>query len=238
MPLILAIETSGPRGSVALWDDAARAPLAEVDLGEARGHGSALVPGMSEALFRAGRRPEDVDRVAVSIGPGSFTGVRIGAAAAKAFAWARGIPIAPVPTLLALAVDAAEMRPEADLLVPVMDAHSKGLVHTAAFRRADRSAPPAGEAAICGLVRVMPDESRLPDGLGNEPFLAGALFFGDAAPGLPVHLNRMPAPVTPKATTIARLATELPAADSVHAVAPLYLRPSAAEQQWEARRRG
>ncbi len=225
MRIILALETSGGHGSVAVWDSTAAAVLAGVRLGEPRSYGGMLVPKIEEVLSAANLTPQDVDAVAVSAGPGSFTGLRIGLSAAKGFAWTIRKPLVPVPTLLALATDAAEMYPDARLLVPVMDAHSKGLVHTAVFDRKEESE----------LLRIMPDSAVLPEELIRGGTLAQALFFGDAADRLPVELRCMPEPTCPRAATIARLSVSLPAADPLHAAAPIYLQPSAAEVQWEQR---
>lgn len=71
------------------------------------GHVTRLLGLVDAALAEAGVRWEQVDRVAVGVGPGSFTGLRIGVATARALAQARGLPVAPVSTLRALAAAAA-----------------------------------------------------------------------------------------------------------------------------------
>ena len=71
------------------------------------GHATRLLGLVVAALAEAGIRWEQVDRVAVGVGPGSFTGLRIGVATARALAQARGLPLAPVSTLRALAAAAS-----------------------------------------------------------------------------------------------------------------------------------
>src|SRR2546430_2217604 len=70
-------------------------------------HGRALAPLMDEALKFAGVTPAELAAVAVSIGPGSWTGLRIGISAAKTFAWAAKIPLVAVPSFEALALQAS-----------------------------------------------------------------------------------------------------------------------------------
>ena len=167
MTIILAIETSGEQGGVALYDGAADAVLAERALGEKRRHGAVLVPKIEEALSSAGLEPADVSRVAVAIGPGSFTGLRVGTSAAKAFAWALGVPLVPVSTLLALAADGARAHPGFRLYVPLVDAHSKGLIYSAAFRPGATTTScarfsPTGLRNSSTPPRTVPPSSRSP----------------------------------------------------------------------------
>ena len=97
MRLILALETSGPGGSVALIRaagiDEDFEVLAEEDFSEQRRQAAELAPRMQSIL--KGFSPADLDAVAVSVGPGSYTGLRVGVSGAKAFCWAAKIPLAP-----------------------------------------------------------------------------------------------------------------------------------------------
>ncbi len=95
------------------------------------GHGGALAPLVRQTLADAGWRVADLDAIAVSIGPGSFTGLRVALSFAKGLAFAAQVPVVPVPTLDALAsvadADAGE------LVCPILDAR-KGEVYTALYR--------------------------------------------------------------------------------------------------------
>ena len=94
---LLAIETTGPYCSVALVDDAG--DLEELNGHEKLNHLSQLTPMIEALLDRAGLDVADLSAIAVSTGPGSFTGIRIGVTTARALSQAAGVPVIPVPTL-------------------------------------------------------------------------------------------------------------------------------------------
>jgi tRNA threonylcarbamoyladenosine biosynthesis protein TsaB len=99
--LILALDTATEKGSVALV--AENRLLGEFFLNSPGTYLTRLLPAV-EALFNAtGRRVAELGAIAVSQGPGNFTGLRIGLATAKSLAWALGCPLVPVPTLEVLA---------------------------------------------------------------------------------------------------------------------------------------
>ena len=99
--LTLGIETAADVCAVALLDG--DAVLVASSVWVPRAHGRRLAPLVAEALAHAGRAPADLDLVAVSAGPGSYTGLRIGMATAKGLCLATGAGLAAVPTLRALA---------------------------------------------------------------------------------------------------------------------------------------
>lgn len=99
---LLAFETSAKADSVALFEDGAL--IAESYLNTGMTHSQTLLAMAENLLISCGLTAENVDGVAVANGPGSFTGVRIGAAAAKGFAWGRQIPLYGVSTLEAMAL--------------------------------------------------------------------------------------------------------------------------------------
>jgi tRNA threonylcarbamoyladenosine biosynthesis protein TsaB len=95
--IILAIETSGATAGVAVCDE--RRPLAVHTFGKGARHARNIMPAVDQVVRRAGLGKQDVDAVAVSAGPGSFTGLRVGITCAKTLAWALGWKAVPVPSL-------------------------------------------------------------------------------------------------------------------------------------------
>ena len=100
-PLLLAVETSCGTPSVALLRG--EELLAEEQAAAGRSGAESLLPCVDAVLRRAGVALEAVEAFAISIGPGSFTGLRIGVATLKGLAFGTELPIAPVPTLAVLA---------------------------------------------------------------------------------------------------------------------------------------
>src|SRR5690554_5899592 len=98
--MILALETATSLGSVALWDERL---VGEYTLNIKRTHSERLMPAVVRILADAGLGPSDLTAVAVSSGPGSFTGLRIGMMTAKTLAWSLNLPLFGIPTLDALA---------------------------------------------------------------------------------------------------------------------------------------
>ena len=126
---ILAIDTSGATCSVALVQDSGI--IGEYTVCNGFTHSVNLMPVIDNLLASTGHSLNQIDRVALSVGPGSFTGLRIGAACAKALAHVRNIPVVEVPTLDALAYNILE---ENSLIVPIMDAR-RDQVYTAYYTR-------------------------------------------------------------------------------------------------------
>jgi len=102
---IVAIETATGATSVALGDG--RIVAASAGRSDRRGHVGFLVPALDFCFAQAGWRPQEIDVVAVDIGPGLFGGIRVGLATAQALAGAAGVPLAPVCSLDAIAFQAA-----------------------------------------------------------------------------------------------------------------------------------
>ena len=126
--LILAFETSAKAGSVALLDETRL--LGESYQNTGLTHSQTLLTMAQDLLKSCGYGPEAVTAVAVAAGPGSFTGVRIGVAAAKGFAWGNGLPCCGVSTLEAMVL---QMGIWQGYICPVMDAR-RSQVYNALFR--------------------------------------------------------------------------------------------------------
>ncbi len=130
--LTLALDTATRWGRFAVAD--ATGVLAYRPLNVGGSYADALLTVVGDVLADAGRARSDLDAVAVTVGPGSFTGVRIGVATAKALAWALDRPLYPVSTLAAMAAAMLAEHPGADLAVPALDAR-RGEVFAAVYRR-------------------------------------------------------------------------------------------------------
>lgn len=126
--LILAVDTTTFSGSVALLRKTTL--LAEVNLESPMTHSEKLLPAVDFILKSNSLDIQNIDGYALSVGPGSFTGIRIGLSTIKSFSWASGKPIAPVSTLEALALKLKD--PQKRLLSPLLDA-KKGEIYGGLF---------------------------------------------------------------------------------------------------------
>lgn len=126
--LILGIDSSGHTASVALYADGV--VLSEYACNIGLTHSQTLLPMVAEIFSRTGHTVEELDAIAVSAGPGSFTGLRIGAATAKGLALGYGIPLLEVSTLEGLAMNVRDM--DEVYVHPIMDAR-RSQVYTATF---------------------------------------------------------------------------------------------------------
>lgn len=102
MSVVLAIDTAAPRLALALLQDGQHIETVVEDM--ATGQAERLFPALDELLKRAGAAYGDLTRIAVTTGPGSFTGLRIGLSAARGLALALDIPVLGIPSLFALSL--------------------------------------------------------------------------------------------------------------------------------------
>ncbi len=128
---ILAIDTALPAVSACVLDSDAEAPIAFETQAMERGHAEALLPLIERVMSKVEGGFKSIDRVAVAVGPGSFTGIRIGLAAGQAIALACQAEIVGVSTLAALATPFI-LEPFDGVLAAVIDARH-GKVYIAAF---------------------------------------------------------------------------------------------------------
>ena len=89
---------------------------------EQKEHAAWLHVAVQQLMTNTGSRMRDLQAVAVTAGPGSYTGLRVGMAAAKGFCYALGIPLITEDTLKVMALAASEQLPQADLICPMIDA--------------------------------------------------------------------------------------------------------------------
>ncbi len=126
--LILAVDTTTPCGSVALLEGSKL--RAEANSESPLTHSERLLPSVDFVLKSERLTIADVDAFAVAVGPGSFTGIRIGLSLIKSFAFSSGKLVAPVSTLKALALKLS--HPHSRLLCPILDAR-KGEIYAAFY---------------------------------------------------------------------------------------------------------
>jgi tRNA threonylcarbamoyladenosine biosynthesis protein TsaB len=140
---ILAIDTSTLSGSVALCDG--EVPVAEEQLGSGITHSESLMRAIEDLLGASGWQKNEIEGIAVAIGPGSFTGLRIGLATAKGMALALARPIAGASSLLTMAYNGLL---SGKTVVPVIDAR-RGEVYGAAYRFEKGSPRCLMEETVC-----------------------------------------------------------------------------------------
>jgi tRNA threonylcarbamoyladenosine biosynthesis protein TsaB len=223
--MILAIETATRCGSVAVVSDDRL--LASWALWSTQTHSERLMPAVETILRELNLAPAALDAFAVSIGPGSFTGVRIALSAAKGLAYATGKPLIGVSTLEALA---NRHRDPAALTCPMIDA-KRGEVFAQFFRHdADAAfAVPASEPMVLAapklLEKILQPTLFLGDGaLRHRELIENAL--GERAIFAP------PTRILPSAEEVALLALQRVRRgerDDPFSLEPIYLRKSDAE---------
>ncbi len=219
-PLVLAFDTSHRKGGVAV--SKGEELICEIPFDAANTHSATLLPSIDTALKSSKTRIDEIYLFAVTIGPGSFTGLRIGLATVKAFAAVRRRPIVPVTSLEVLA---AAFPFAQHAVLPLIDAH-KGEVY----------------AALYSTRQGLPEElvapfSSKPDAVGEVvgcrgPFIicgTGFERYEDVLSRLLVD-GGMAAEVersVPSASLLARIALErepVPYKD-LFSIEPLYIRP-------------
>jgi len=137
--IVLAVESAAAGAEVAVLEAGRLRGGATAPAG--RPHAAALLPAVEDALAEAGCRLEDVEAFAVSIGPGSFTGLRIGLATVKAFVLGSDRPVAPVPTLAALAWPLRPRGREEVRILACLDAR-RGELYAAGYRGSESGLAP------------------------------------------------------------------------------------------------
>jgi tRNA threonylcarbamoyladenosine biosynthesis protein TsaB len=220
---ILALETSGFGAAVALLEDGTL--LVEEQLGSEERSARGLAPLIQTVLSQLDWQPGDVELIGVTLGPGSFTGLRVGVTTAKMLAFAIGCKLVGVNTLRAL----AEPLPvEFERGWSILDAQ-RGELFAQAWRRQ------------AGVVEPMGDVEVL-----SELALIGKLQSGDAivGPVLARVAEQIPAGAhvvaesfwQPTAASVGRLAHKAflsGQVDDAISLVPQYFRRTAAEEQWE-----
>ncbi len=222
---ILAIETSTPASSVALGEnDALVAMAVHVDR---RGHVEFLTSAIDFCFARAGWKPDDLELIAVDVGPGPYTGLRAGIATAQGIAAAVGVPIVTVGSLTALALRAATGRRR---IWPIVDVR-RGQIAVASYRPlpggvvADTGPEIVSPEEFAAMLAADPEDSLL---VGEWHVLPDGLLRG-------LHRVKTGRPRFPSADVLLEIAAlraandDFAGAEEIH---PLYLREPDAAINW------
>jgi tRNA threonylcarbamoyladenosine biosynthesis protein TsaB len=228
--LILAIDTATPWVSVAFGQGGT--VLGEVKLGDGRRHAEQLAPAIRYLQQQLDVDLAHLTAVAVGIGPGLFTGLRVGVTTAKVMAQALRIPVVGIPSLDLLAYPA---RHSSRMVVAVIDARRKEVFH-ARYRPVPGGVQRTSDYALDRPADVVADL----EALGEE-----ALLVGDGTVAYEEEFARLeraehggPAFLAPSAAALVELATARVEREEFEApweLRPLYLRRSDAEIAWDQR---
>lgn len=230
---ILALDTSSLVSSVALVNPTTL--LAELTIQIRKTHSEQLMPHIAQLLEFAGIKPNELEAIAVSIGPGSFTGLRIGLATAKAIAYAQDKPLVGVPTLDALAYSCTV---PGVMVMPLLDAQ-KDNVYYAVYRWQGNTLETIEPAAVGNI-----DETLARLCAASVPVLTmgeAAVQYADKLKTYPGLIAAPPHLTIPRAANVGMLAVQMLSQGIQHNVMelePVYIRRSEAEELWEKRHGG
>ncbi|CAH1658574.1 putative Inactive homolog of metal-dependent proteases, molecular chaperone [Chelatococcus asaccharovorans] len=220
---ILAIDTALGLCAACVQQDDAETPLSAESLVMERGHAEALLPLIERVMARVDGGFKSLDRVAVTIGPGSFTGIRVGIAAARAIGLAAKIPVVGVTSLTAFAAPLVA-RGQQRLVGAAIDAR-----HGHVFFQA---VAPGGRSVVNARHISIRDAARA---LGAGPAVlagSGAGLVAAEARALGVDVSTEGVNMAPEIAWVARLG--LTADPATALPKPFYLRPADAKPQTAA----
>jgi len=238
-PRAIAIETSGRIGSIALVDGtgngadgvATHGIIAEEQFQHGLQHAAQAVPIIDTLCRQRGWTPRDLQHVYVSVGPGSFTGLRIGVTLAKTLAFALGVKLVAVPTVRVLAENAPA---DAQHLVIVLDA-KRDQIFTARFER-EATGWIEREPAHVDTLTAMLDRSPRPVTLLGE----GIPFHQKFIPADPAITLAAPETWRARAGAVAKLGLLMAARGEFadpYRLTPIYIRKPEPEEKREAEER-
>lgn len=230
---ILAIDTSTAAASSAIIEDGRL--LCEFIINDGKKHSEKLISIMNTALESSGAEIKDIDAFACSIGPGSFTGLRIGAAAVKALGQALDKPVIAVPTLDALAYN---VFPRRGLICPMLDAQ-RNMVYSVLYKSDGLKLTKVEDYRAI-------DVDKLIEKL--EDYKEDIILLGDAVPifgekmnnALPNIIEAPAGTLYPRASSVALLAEELYRQGKIlnyNELELYYIRKSQAEVEYEKKQK-
>lgn len=187
---ILAIDTALPAVAACVMEKGVAEPLAEESEAMARGHAEAIMPLIERVVLSTRGGFAGLDRVAVTNGPGSFTGIRIGLAAARAIALARGIPAVGVSTLQAFAAPLILAHADTPILVCIDARHGRVYAQEFSAKGSPLTAPQllgfeeAVAHAVFGACRVAGDAAPAIAAAARDRGVAVAVVGESRAPSI------------------------------------------------------
>ena len=230
---VLALDTSTMIQSVATVRSNGHAVSRTFHAG--KGHTASLLSSISAVLADNDLRPEQLGLAAIGLGPGSFTGLRIGVAAIKAFCYTTGTPVVGVSSLAALARRGA---PRSELVLTAVDARKKE-VYGALWRVAAGTAPveivKTSTYSAAELSRLTSQVSEPIEGLGTGIDVYSEIFEDTLGNQLTVGPQDMWHPLAADIADLAIMAFSERGADPLVELEPAYIRPSEAELNWKGK---
>lgn len=220
----LGIETANAPLSVAVVKDGA--VLAEVVQNIKLTHSVGAMPAIEELLQKAGVKPAELDAIAISEGPGSYTGVRIGVTIAKTLAWTLQKPLVGVSSVQSLAANA---QLSSDVVCALFDARRQH-VYAGAYEQ--------GNAIIEDAHMSIEQLLQQLDGLERNVLFVGsdvAMYWDTIVAALGERAQKAPLAFNlPRASQVVELAMQkpLPAIEDTHHFIPTYKRIAEAEANW------
>jgi len=232
---VLAVDTSSTVAAVAIIED--EVLLGEYSVNNKKTHSQKLMPMIKELMDSLGITPGDIDIYAASVGPGSFTGLRIGVTSVKAIAYALNKPVISVPTLDSLAYNALGSN---GIICPIMDARNNQ-VYTSLYRSGDDEINRESEYMALHIDELihMIENKFIADKGENVVFVGDGVErhrqylldnMGDRCRFAPHNL------ILNRASSVAQLALAAAKAGKFESpidMVPFYLRKSQAEQEYE-----
>lgn len=224
---ILAFDTSNQPLSVALFDGGQLVAQKETDI--AKNHSEQLLPIIDTVVRDAGWQPADLERIIVSQGPGSYTGLRLAVTTAKTLAFTLGIELVGVSSLALLAMNIQE---DNTLIIPMMDARN-GNVYAGQYTWVDGQ-----------LINIVPDQHTavvdMPTKITAD--YARVVYVGDGAiyqeqlqarvPSAEFAVGAANKPHAANMLALASTSVVLKNMDDIHQFVPNYLRVTQAEADW------
>ncbi len=229
---LLALDTSSLTATVALLDDDKL--MGEYTLNHKKNHSQKLMPMIEELLNSCSTKPKEIDVFAVSLGPGSFTGLRIGIATMTAMAQALDKEVVGVSTLEALAYNLFNIK---GLICPIIDAQ-RDSVYTALYRWTDGNMEELMKQQIIdiyGLIDILKGKSEKIFFIGDALEKCGGNLKADLAQQFAVP---PPGLLIPSASSVAEVAKIKIQKNITTDIVPIYMRKSEAEVQYEKRMKG
>lgn len=217
---VLAIDTALEACSAAILDTDRTDGVTGRSLPMMRGHAEALMPLIAAVMGEAAKEFADLDRIAVTVGPGSFTGLRVGVAAARAIALATGKPAVGLTTLAALAAPLFEADDSKAVLAVINARHDR--VYMQLFG-------PGGSSLVAPRIASIRDAIRAAAASPTRIVGNAAKLIADAWPGNGPRPLSVSAVWAPDITWVARLGAA--SADLTAPVKPLYLSDADAHPQ-------